>query len=101
MFYLVESIVLTTVPGCKVNARIVKKTENKEELQEKIKTLYENAIKNIDEKILVNNCSKKDIENGITKFDKNNLLITTLFVKCGLESEMVNYAICEERGKIL
>ena len=52
MFYLVESIVLVVAPGCKVDARIVMKTDIKEELQKKIKELYESAMENIDENTL-------------------------------------------------
>lgn len=79
-------------------SKLVMKSSSKEKLQAEIKRLFDEAVEEMDEDYLVNNCTVEDFDEDNGYFDRNNLSIEILFPNPGMDRETINYAIVSDEN---
>jgi len=96
MYYLLRTVTVTTCCERETEMEIFMKSISKEKLQEEIKRLFDEAVEEIDEDYLVNNCTVEDFDDDNGYFDSDNLSIEILFPSPGMEREIINYTIVSD-----
>ena len=98
MFYLIKSILDESCGGYDLSTFMVMKSKSIEPLQKEVKRLFDEAVKEMDDDGLVNNCSKEAFDGGEGVFDENILSIYTLFPTPGMERQTIDYAIVTDEN---
>lgn len=99
MYYLVKTVINNGINAYgETETELVMKSSSKEKLQTEIKRLFDEAVDEMDEDYLVNNCTVEDFDEDNGYFDQNNLSIEILFPTPGMERETINYAIVSDEN---
>ena len=98
MYYLARTVRTEVYAEHESRTELVMKSSSKEKLQAEIKRLFDEAIEEIDEDCLVNNCIVEDFDEDNGYFDSDNLSIEILFPSPGMEREIINYTIVSDEN---
>ena len=96
MYYLIKTVTNEGIDDYDTKTTLVMKSSLKQKLQDKVKQLFDVAVKCMGEDDLVNNCSKEDFDNDNGYFSKNDLLIYYFLHTPGMDRETINYAIVSD-----
>lgn len=98
MYYLARTVRTEVYAERESRIELVMKSSSKEKLQAEIKRLFDEAVDEMDEDCLVNNCTVEDFDEDNGYFDSDNLSIEILFPTPGMERETINYAIISDEN---
>lgn len=99
MYYLVKTVTTHVINTYdEPETVLIMKSSSKEKLQTEIKRLFDEAVDEMDEDYLVNNCTVEDFDEDNGYFDQNNLSIEILFPTPGMERGIINYAIVSDEN---
>lgn len=98
MYYLVRTITTVGHGERETESELFMKSSSKEKLQALIKRMFDEAVKNMDEDVWINNCSKEDFDDDNGYFETNKLSIYTLFPTPGMDREVIDYAIVGDKN---